>query len=307
MFRDEHGRLIEFSEDGQNRREISDSLFEKKVYSSGSPVAVGEADVSLFPQGGAFDTESFTNILPQIREYADGALPDEVVYQDLERLVNSYNDQKRLNPAQARRLLIDQFPDIEGEGARYQAGLRAMNNASDLLTEIEEVRGSGQLNPRSQADERVGRMRPMPSDAEFADANANIERLNTEIADAEIIKQNAQYVLDKVMEGQEQYGFDYRPEIRFDQRERLAQIEGNENNPLSDLAYRLKNEGVSAGDSETIRAVLTEVDDILSEKKKELAFNKSVFAGPEDVSVSDEMAQGFALSRVQTSSSTAKS
>ena len=53
-------------------------------------------------------------------------------------------------------------------------------------------------------------MTPMPSDAEFADANANIERLNTEIADAEIIKQNAQYVLDKVMEGQEQYGFDYR-------------------------------------------------------------------------------------------------
>ena len=308
VFRDKNGRLVEFSQDGQTGREISDSDFEKKVYynyGAKPPIAVGDADLSLFPAGGQFDDAAFANIAPEIRQFSEidsvdpdsgiikESVPDEVVYQNLERLVSGYNDLKRLNPEAARMLLMDQFPEIKSEGARYQAVLRAMNNAADLLSEIEEVRGKGQLNPRSQADGRVGRMRPTPSDAELADANTNIERLNREIADAEIIQKNAEYVKNKVESGQETEGFDADILIDFDLANRLAQIEGNSSNPLSEMAFKFKTSGVSDGSLQIVEEVLADVEDFLSAARKERAVNNMVIIGPEDVSVADEMASGI--------------
>lgn len=276
IFQDENGALFRFDNPDADPVEISDLELRRMVYEGGKVKPQGQASLAELPLRAVGDPNSIEQLASQLPEFLDPTyktlrLPDNINLQNLQQLIEQYDLLVEVDPDNALQVIARQF-----DGDTDQAN-RAMRNASQVYDEITEARSRNRLLPRSEEAPITPQRRTPPSDAELQAANERLADNKQKKEDIEIILRNA----DTLIKADELNQLTDDMLIEFVESNRLAQIEFDESNPFSDLAYKLKNEGVSAGSIDTIRQVQLEAQPVLYELDKSIARDNLLFSGPD--------------------------
>jgi len=277
IFQDENGALFRFDNPDADPVEISDLELRRMVYETGGKVEPqGQASLAELPLRAVGDPNSIEQLASQLPEFLDPTyktlrLPDNINLQNLQQLIEQYDLLVEIDPDNALQIIARQF-----DGDADQAN-QAMRNASQVFDEITEARSRSRLLPRSEEAPITPQRRTPPSDAELQAANERLADNKQKKEDIEIILRNA----DTLIKADELNQLTDDMLIEFVESNRLSQIEFDESNPFSDLAYKLKNEGVSAGSIDTIRQVQLEAQPVLYELDKSIARDNLLFSGPD--------------------------
>ena len=276
IFQDENGALFRFDNPDADPVEMSDLELRRMVYEGGEVKPQGQASLAELPLRAVGDPNSIEQLASQLPEFLDPTyntlrLPDNINLQSLQQLIEQYDLLIEVDPDNALQIIARQF-----DGDTDQAN-RAMRNASQVYDEITEARSRSRLLPRSEEAPITPQRRSPPSDAELQAANERLADNKQKKQDIEIILRNA----DTLIKADELNQLTDDMLIEFVESNRLAQIEFDESNPFSDLAYKLKNEGVSAGSIDTIRQVQLEAQPVLYELDKSIARDNLLFSGPD--------------------------